>query len=67
MAIKVTHDGESTWFPRENCAFCRRPTNFWFEPKDVAVCEPCAATHDETDVPTKAEWLAECDWRANTT
>jgi hypothetical protein len=62
MAIKVTHDG----IPEigERCAFCRRLTHYWFEPKDVAVCQPCAATCEEADVPTKAEWLAECDRRA---
>jgi hypothetical protein len=64
MAIEVTHDGEPAWWVREHCAFCRRPTNYWFMPKDVAVCQPCATTHDEADVPTKAEWLADCDRRA---
>lgn len=42
--------------PYERCCFCRNPTPFWHTPKDVAVCPHCAAIHEESDVPTKAEW-----------
>jgi hypothetical protein len=40
----------------ENCAFCRRPTAFWFRKKDVAVCLQCAAKAKPEDVPDKAAW-----------
>lgn len=59
MAIKITHDGDDDWC-LEHCVFCRRPTHYWHEPKDVPVCQSCAGEHDEMEVPSKAEWLAEC-------
>ena len=51
-------DFSGAWMPAEACAFCGRPTRYWHTPADVAVCKPCAETHDESEVPTKAEWLA---------
>lgn len=49
--------------PRESCCFCRKPTPYWTAIKgrmpgeQVACCQPCAATHDPKDVPTKAQWF----------
>lgn len=40
---------------REHCCFCATKTQFWSK-KDVAVCPPCAETHEEADVPSKEEW-----------
>ena len=40
----------------ENCAFCRRPTSFWYVEKDVAVCLQCAEKANPEDVPDKATW-----------
>lgn len=42
----------------ESCCFCRRPTPFWHMPKDVAVCEECAPTHEVSQIPPKEEWCA---------
>lgn len=44
--------------PLENCAFCRTPTPFWFQPKDVAVCEDCGTRHTPDQVPNKKDWIA---------
>lgn len=54
--------GPARHVDRERCCFCWRFTPFWCE-KDVAVCEPCAETHDLSEVPTKKEWWAEFDRR----
>lgn len=61
MAIEVTHDGEPEWSPAESCAFCTRPTRYWFTPKDVAVCLICAKYHEADEVPSKKEWFASHD------
>lgn len=42
----------------EFCCFCWKPTTSWHEPKDVAVCESCAETHEPEDVPSKDAWCA---------
>lgn len=55
--IVVEHDGFPAWMGGESCAFCRRSTFFWYKPKDVAVCQPCAETVSSEDVPSKREWL----------
>lgn len=55
--IEVTRTPDASEDPgREHCCFCRRPTQYWFEPKDVAVCRACAPHAEETDVPTKKVW-----------
>lgn len=56
MPIPVTKDDAPD--PGEHCCFCYRLTRFWYEPKDVAVCQSCADTHEPSEVPTKAIW---CD------
>lgn len=55
--ITVTHDQEPNWWPAEACAFCKTPTRYWYAPKDVAVCQSCADSHEEHDVPCKRDWL----------
>lgn len=50
----------------EHCCFCRQPTNLWYTPKDVAVCQDCGITKDPKDVPTKKEWFqSEKDFMAS--
>lgn len=55
--IKVVKDDAGPQEPKESCALCTRPTNYWYEPRDVAVCQECAKTASVADVPTKREWL----------
>lgn len=45
---------------RENCCVCRTPTLFWYGtgPDNVALCEPCAAVTEASQLPSKAEWIA---------
>ena len=61
MALKVVHDGEAPGALRENCCICRTKTNYWYEPKDVALCEHCAKTTKRAALPTKEEWCAKED------
>ena len=58
MALIVTHDGGSPGDTREHCCICRAKTNYWYTPKDVALCPDCAKTTHLAQVPTKAEWCA---------
>ena len=58
MALKVVHDGESHGALRENCCICRTKTNYWYKPKDIALCEHCAKTTKRAALPTKEEWCA---------
>ena len=58
MALKVVHDGEAPGALRENCCICRTKTNYWYEPKDIALCEHCAKTTKRAALPTKEEWCA---------
>ena len=61
MALKVVHDGEAPGALRENCCMCRTKTNYWYEPKDIALCEHCAKTTKRAALPTKEEWCAKED------
>lgn len=61
MALKVVHDGEAPGALRENCCICRTKTNYWYEPKDIALCEHCAKTTKRVALPTKEEWCAKED------
>ena len=61
MALKVVHDGEAPGALRENCCICRTKTNYWYEPKDIALCEHCAKTTKRAALPTKEEWCAKED------
>lgn len=56
--ITVCHDGFPSWERGERCAFCKKSTHFWYEPKDVAVCQKCAKTATPELVPSKADWMA---------
>lgn len=58
MGLKITHDGETAREARERCCICRRETNFWYTPKDVALCPSCARRTRRADVPTKEQWWA---------
>jgi hypothetical protein len=69
--IKVVRDDAPANEPQEPCALCTRPTNYWYAPRDVAVCQECAKTASVADVPTKRDWLIACgdelpeDWKAD--
>ncbi|KKN98508.1 hypothetical protein LCGC14_0146190 [marine sediment metagenome] len=64
MAIKVAIHPMTSEQPLENCCFCRKPTPYWFDPKDVACCPPCAAVCNSSDVPSKEVWFRR-EWIAN--
>jgi hypothetical protein len=58
--IELTHDGDvdaPDHWPQERCCFCRKPTRYWFTPKDVACCQECAKRAEPEDVPTKDVWF----------
>lgn len=57
MSIEVMHDGEPKWMGAEHCCLCKAPTRYWYLPNDVAVCQTCAETACDSDIPTKLEWL----------
>lgn len=57
MGLEVLHDGEPKWEPAEECCLCSAKTRFWYLPNDVALCEACATTHEDSHIPTKREWL----------
>jgi hypothetical protein len=42
--------------PQERCCFCREATPYWYTPKDVAMCRPCANKAKRSQVPTKVAW-----------
>lgn len=56
--ITVCHDGFPIWECGEHCALCKKSTHFWYEPKDVAVCQKCATTATHESIPSKSEWMA---------
>lgn len=57
--ISVTEEPDSAFNRRcrERCCFCREHTQFWYVPKDVAVCKACALKANQEDVPDKKHWL----------
>jgi hypothetical protein len=59
MTIKIVRDDSTEPSDWEHCCFCFKPSKHWYQPKDVAVCEACAATRRPSEVPTKAVWCAE--------
>ncbi len=69
--MEVVHDNEPKWMPAEPCAFCCKPTRYWYTPKDVAVCQACAEIHTPEEVPSKRDWLVANgaklpeDWKCN--
>lgn len=59
IVVEEETDSALLRFGVELCCFCWKPTRFWYEPNDVAVCPEDAATHDPSDVPTKEAWCDE--------
>lgn len=59
--LKITHDGTRPGEVQERCCKCRKPTRWWYAPKDVAVCPECAAYTTPEDLPSKDEWCAKED------
>ena len=41
----------------ENCVFCRTETEYWYKPKDVAMCPNCASAALAEEVPDKLDWI----------
>lgn len=60
MVLKVFHDGSEPGEPMENCCLCRAATRWWWGTgaRNVALCQSCAKTAKESDLPTKVEWCA---------
>ena len=56
--VRVKHDGTRPGDVQERCCLCRKPTRFWYTPKDVALCEACATTATPAALPTKEAWIA---------
>lgn len=46
-------------WPLENCALCFKPTRYWYEPKDIALCQSCAKTAEAEALPSKVEWCTQ--------
>lgn len=64
MAIPVIQeplDAPIRQFGLERCCFCRTKTDYWHQKNDVACCQPCAETHEESDLPTKEQWCRKED------
>jgi len=58
IGVTVSHDGWAAHLPKEYCCKCQSETNYWYTPKDVALCQECAKTVTADHIPTKAEWCA---------
>lgn len=58
--LSIEHNGSEAGEVQENCCKCGNPTRYWFGTgyRNVALCERCASTYTEEDLPTKAEWIA---------
>lgn len=60
MSIRIRHEGRNAGPPYERCCFCRIPTPYWYDTKDieydVAICLHCSSRHRVSDIPTKEEW-----------
>ena len=52
ISVHPDPDGEAV----ESCCFCRRPTKYWYRPRDVACCKQCAGHAVADDVPDKQTW-----------
>ena len=55
--IKLIREPKCLPPPYEHCCFCDRPTPFWCDEPNVAICTPCGKKHNIEDVPTKKEWI----------
>jgi hypothetical protein len=55
MSLVVHEIPDGTQDP---CCMCGTPTAFWYEPRDVPLCEPCSNRKDVTlrSLPDKASW-----------
>jgi hypothetical protein len=58
MTVTITAD-KGIWAGLEPCACCGKLTATWYEPKDVALCNECAESVEDHDIPTKEQWFAE--------
>jgi predicted amidophosphoribosyltransferase len=57
MPIDVTHDKTEPGEVQERCCMCRKPTRYWYKPKDVAVCPECAKHTSPGQLPSKSDWI----------
>jgi recombinational DNA repair protein (RecF pathway) len=58
MGLVVVREPAGMGPPHERCCICRKPTPYWYRPRDVALCRPCARITRKANVPTKAQWFA---------
>lgn len=62
MPIVVEHEdvealkkwGMGLWKVMERCTFCRIETRYWQKGSNKPVCESCAASKAESDLPASA-------------
>jgi hypothetical protein len=56
--IKIVHEpADFADAPAESCCLCGKETRWWCEEKDVPVCPDCAARHNTSMLPLKADWI----------
>jgi len=60
MGLKIVHDGSLPGDVQENCCMCCKPTRWWWGTgeRNVALCPECAKTTKDSQLPSKAEWIA---------
>lgn len=62
MAVVVEHEdvealkkwGSGLWKVMERCTFCRVETRYWHNASNKPVCQSCAETKSESDLPARA-------------
>jgi hypothetical protein len=65
MSISVQHEdaealkkwGIGLEEAMERCVFCKNGTPFWHLPTNNPVCENCACTHEESELPARSKLL----------
>jgi len=62
MVVTVKREPENMGGPPyEHCCKCGKPTPYWYEKNDVALCQDCAKTVDVKNIPTKEDWFKRDD------
>jgi hypothetical protein len=59
--IKIIKEPENLGPPYEKCCFCNDPTPYWSLNNDVPVCILCSQHKNESDLPTKEEYMNQLD------
>lgn len=55
--ITVVREPEDMGTDHELCFNCNTPTPYWSVLRDIPVCEECAKTLQNGDLPSKREWI----------